>query len=44
MKIEDNINKSNSVKIILSNITSRLGNSVFDYANLFTGSISSAIS
>ena len=33
METKDNTNKSNSLKIILSNITSRLGNSVFDYAN-----------
>lgn len=33
MKIEDNTNKRNSIKIITSNETSRLGNSVFDYVN-----------
>lgn len=33
MRFSDRISKGNSVKIILSNITSRLGNSVFDYAN-----------
>jgi hypothetical protein len=33
MEIKNNKDKKNSIKIIASNITSRLGNSVFDYAN-----------